>query len=1042
MMLTALTRLALRQRVLSLVAMSALVIGGIFAWRSMPIDAFPDMAAPQVDIIMKVPGMTPKEVETRVVIPIEQSLLGIANKKIVRSISKYGLADITVDFDGGTDVYWARQQVNEALQSVSGELPPTAHGGLAPITTPLSDLYMFTVEGDGYSIAQRRSTLEWVIRPILRTVPGVSDVNMLGGVVRAFVVEPDLAKLSAWGLSLSQLHAALMTNNSNDGAGRLDDGEEARIVRVEGAFTDTSDIRNTVIATVRGTPVRVGDVARVIVSRTARYGIVTANGKGPAVEGIVEGLPGANSEQVIRGVKARLAELAPHLPPGMKIHMFYSRTDLINRAVGTVTEALLEAVALVILMLLVFLGNWRAAMVVAITLPLSALATFVLMRWAGMSANLMSLGGLAIALGMLVDAAVVVVENLVSHMSHDPEHRSDPNPGSDISDRLSRVLRGVSEVSTPVLAGVLIIVIVFLPLLSLQGLSGKLFRPVAITIVFALASSLLIALTFVPVMASLMLKSVGHNDPWLVRKLSAGYRHVLDWAFAHSRTIIMLALVSLIGAAFAYTRVGKTFMPILDEGNVIVQLETLPSINLNTTAALDMQVEKALLKDVPEIKDIYARSGSDQLGLDPMGLNSTDTFLVFKPRKEWHRSKQQVLAAMRNVLNRFPGLAYSFTQPIQMRIADMLTGSRGDLVVKIFGPNLQQLSTLSQEIANVLKSVRGAEEVIAPRPEGVEYLTVKVNRLAAGRAGFDIQTLEQDLRAMVQGEQVGIVLEGVRRIPLVLRGEADVRQNPQTFSHMMIVGPHGTTWPLSQLAEVLPTEGPAKIAHEDGSRFAQVQANVSGRALVSFVDAAKRAVAEKVKLPEGVHLQWAGQFQNQQHTAARLGKVVPIALVLIFVLLMTTFGSIRQAVLVFVNIPFALVGGILALWISDQYLSVPASVGFIALLGIAVLNGLVLVSHFNELLQRGLTLQQAARDGAMRRMRPVMMTATITALGLIPLLLATGPGSEIQKPLAIVVVGGLVTSTILTLVLLPLLFARFGVPPAARKLEANKMENV
>uniref|UniRef100_E6PLX6 Heavy metal efflux pump CzcA n=1 Tax=mine drainage metagenome TaxID=410659 RepID=E6PLX6_9ZZZZ len=1043
MNLMSLTHGALRQRLLTIGAMLALVVGGIFAWRALPIDAFPDVSSPQVKIIMKAPGMTPEEVETRVVLPIEQEVLGIANKRIVRSVSKYGIADITVDFNEGTDVYWARQQVAEALASVRGELPASAQGGLAPITTPLSDLFMFTIAGDA-TLEQKRSALQWLIRPALRTVPGVADVNMLGGDVRAFAVQPDPARLSAWGLSLNQLRTALQTNNSNDGAGRLDEGEETRIVRVQGAFANADDIRNTVIANARGTPVRVSDVAQVSVDSSTRYGIVTADGKGEAVEGIVLGLRGANAQQVILGVKERLAELEPRLPRGMKIQVFYDRSQLVERAVGTVLEALGEAVALVVVMLLLFLGNWRAALVVAITLPLSALATFILMRWAGLSANLMSLGGLAIALGMLVDAAVVVVENLVNHMSHDPEHAPDRNPGAATTDRLGRIMRGVSEVSGPVLAGVAIIAIVFLPLLTLEGLEGKLFRPVALTIVFALGASLLIALTIVPVMASLLLKTMPHSDPWLVRKLSAGYQRVLNWSFAHSRIVVVVSLLSLVAAGWAYTRVGKTFMPTLDEGNVILQLQKLPSVSLGATAALDLRVQQALLKAVPEIKSIVARSGSDDLGLDPMGLNETDTFLVLKPASEWRGGKDQVIEAMRKVLERFPGVDFGFTQPIEMRVSEMLTGSRGDLVVKIFGPDIAQLGQLAQQVAQVLRGLSGAQEVLAARPEGVQYLTVLVDRLAAGRAGFNVDTLQQDLRALVEGQPQGMVLEGVRRTPLLLRGGADLRSNPQAFSQVMITAPDGTAYPLSQLARLMPTQGPVLVAHEDGSRFAAVQANVSGRDLVSYVADAKQAVATKVKLPEGVRLQWGGQFENQQRAAARLGLVVPVALALIFVLLMTTFGSVRQSVLVFANIPFALVGGVLALWASGQYMSVPASVGFIALLGIAVLNGVVLVSHFNELLQRGLPLLQAVREGSMRRLRPVMMTATITALSLIPLLSATGPGSEIQKPLAIVVVGGLLSSTALTLVLLPLLFARFGLPRKEREAEAaaNPTENV
>ena len=701
-LLHALTHAALRQRLVTLGATLALAVGGVFAWRALPVDAFPDVSSPQVKMIMKAPGMTPEEVETRIVLPIEQEVLGIPRKRIVRSISKYGIADITVDFEEGTDVYWARQQVSEALANARAELPASAQGGLAPITTPLSDLFMFTIEGPA-DLQQKRSVLQWQIRPALRTVPGVADVNMLGGDVRVFEVEPDPSRMAAHGVSLEQLRAALQTNNSNDGAGRLNEGEETRIVRVQGAYRDADDIRATVISTSAAGVVRVGDVAQVRIGSSTRYGIVTEDGRGEAVEGIVLGLRGANASKVIAGVRERLAEIEPRLPQGMTLRVFYDRSQLVQRAVGTVTRALMEAVVLVVVMLLAFLGNWRAALVVALTLPLSALATFLLMRWAGLSANLMSLGGLAIALGMLVDAAVVVVENLVNHMSHDPAHAADPDAGAATSDRLARVLRGVSEVATPVLSGVAIIGIVFLPLLSLQGLEGKLFRPVALTIVFALAASLLIALTTVPVLASMLLRKMAHRDPWLVRVLSAGYRRVLDWSFAHTRIVVALALLSLVAAGVAYTRVGKTFMPTLDEGDIILQLQKLPSVNMGATAALDLRVQRALLRDVPEIRAIVARSGSDDLGLDPMGLNETDTFLVLKPASEWRGDKAQVIAAIRQVMQRFPGLDYTFTQPIEMRVSEMLTGSRGDLVVKIYGPDLRQLGDLAQQVARVLR---------------------------------------------------------------------------------------------------------------------------------------------------------------------------------------------------------------------------------------------------------------------------------------------------------------------------------------------------
>jgi len=1034
--LLALTRAALSQRLLALLLLLALVGAGILAWRSLPIDAFPDISAPQVKIILKTPGMTPEEVETRVVLPVEQELLGIARKAQVRSLSKYGIADITVDFQEGTDIYWARQQVGEALANVRSDLPAGTQGGLAPIATPLSDVFMFTIDGDA-SLAEKRDALQWIVRPQLRTLPGVADVNMLGGDVRAFTVVPDPAKLAAFGIDLDTLRQALQNNNSNDGAGRVAEGELTRIVRVQGAFQRAEDIADTVVAQRAGQILRVRDLAEIREEALTRYGVVTQDGRREAVEGIVVALKGANAAQVIHEVKARLAEIAPRLPQGMSIHPFYDRSQLVERAVGTVSRALLEAIVLVVVLLLLFLGNWRAALVVALTIPLSALATFILMKLTGLSANLMSLGGLAIALGMLVDAAVVVVENLVHHLAHDPDGPSARGEAG-VSQRLGRILHAVREVAAPVTAGVLIIVIVFLPLLSLEGLEGKLFRPVAQTIVYALGASLLIALTLVPVLASLLLRRGSAEDPWLVRRLHRAYTGVLDFAFGHRRLVYALALLALLAAGFAYTRIGKTFMPTLDEGNIIVQLQTLPSVSLGSAADLNLRVEKALLAEVPEIRSVIARSGSDELGLDPMGLNETDMFLELKPSREWRGDKDAVIAAMRRVLEGFPGLDYSITQPIEMRVSEMLTGSRGDLVVKIYGPDIAVLGDLAQRVAATLRGLPGAAEVLAARPEGVEYLTVELDRLAMGRAGFDARMLEGDLRALLEGQPQGTLLEGVRPVPVLLRAGEALRSNPDAFAALRISNGQGVSYPLQNLARLRATQGPVQVAHENGSRFAAVQANVGGRDLVSFVRDAQQAVAKDVPLPAGVRLEWGGQFENQQRAAARLGLVVPIALLLIFVILMTTFGSLRQSTLIFVNIPFALVGGVIALWISGLYLSVPASVGFIALLGIAVLNGVVLVSHFNELLERGLPLARAVREGAQRRLRPVMMTASITALGLIPLLFATGPGSEIQKPLAVVVVGGLLSSTALTLILLPLLFTRFGLP--AQKAVAGTTE--
>jgi cobalt-zinc-cadmium resistance protein CzcA len=724
---------------------------------------------------------------------------------------------------------------------------------------------------------------------------------------------------------------------------------------------------------------------------------------------------------VVQAVRDRLAELAPTLPEGVRIEVFYDRGGLVDRAVGTVTRALGEAVVLVLVLLLLFLGELRAALVVALILPLAALFTFVLMRAFGMSANLMSLGGLAIAIGMLVDAAVVVVENIAAQLA-------DPRTGERFP-RLHVIYRAAREVAAPVTSGMIIIAIVFLPLLTLQGLEGKLFGPVAMTIVFALTGSLLLSLTVIPALSSYVLKSGHHGDPWVPRAALALYTPLLRAVLRRPMPAIVAAAAMLVAAAAVYPFVGKTFMPTMDEGDVIMQLEKLPSISLEETVAADLRVQQAVLEAVPEVKGIVARSGSDELGLDPMGLNQTDTFLVLAPREQWRNpDKDWLIDELRTVMGRFPGVNLSFTQPIDMRVSEMLTGTRGDLAVKVFGPDIAVLNRLAGEVEQALRDIPGAQDVFLLKNDGVQYLRVDIDRLAAGRFGIDVDTLATMLKAQLEGLRVGIVSEGGVRTPLVIRGGEAVRSSPAVFESLNVSTPDGRSIPLSSVTRISRIEGPVSVSREGAGRFMVVQSNVTGRDLVGFVEEAKASVQQRVRLPPGYSMTWGGQFENQQRAARRLAIVVPIALALIFALLFATFRSLRQAALVIANIPFALVGGIVALAVTGEYLSVPASVGFIALLGIAVLNGVVLVSYFNHLRAQGTPLDEVVLEGARRRLRPVLMTASIAAWGLVPLLFASGPGSEIQRPLAIVVTGGLFTSTLLTLFLLPVLYRRFGVP--------------
>ncbi|KAF1852372.1 hypothetical protein Lal_00037101 [Lupinus albus] len=992
---------------------------GWFAFTQLPIDAFPDVSSTQVKVIMKAPGMTPEEVESRIAVPIEVEMLGIPKTKILRSVTKYGLVDVTIDFEDGTDRYWARQQVNERLAGIAELLPQGISGGMAPVTTPLGEMFMFTIEADGMSLADKRSLLDWVIRPALRTVPGVADVNSLGGMVRSFEIIPDPLKLASAGITMAQLKDALRSNNMNDGAGRLSEGGEVLLVRTEGSIQNLDDLRSVVVTVKDRSPVRVGSLAEVRVGTMTRNGVVTKSGQGEAVQGLVLGLAGANAQKVVEGVKKKLEEIQSTLPKGVTLDVFYDRASLVDKAVGAVSRALLEATILVLVLLGLFLGNVRAAVTVALVLPLAALITFILMRSFDMSANLMSLGGLTIAIGMLVDAAVVVTENIVQRLADDKSDGKLP--------RLHIVYRAVKEVAVPVTSGILIIITVFLPLLTLQDLEGKFFAPVAMAIVFALAGSLLLSFTVIPVIASYLIKNVSHEEPWLPRKLLQAYSPLLEWVLRHQRVVSIGAVLMLALAGVLYTQVGKTFMPTMDEGSLIVGIEKLPSVSLEESAAIDLKIHQALMKEIPEVTGVVARAGSDEIGLDPMGLNQTDTYLLLKPQSEWRmKTKDELLAEIRKVLDTLPGISYSFTQPIEMRVSEMIIGVRGDIAVKIFGPDLEQLNSYATQVEQVLKTISGNQDVYTVQNDGVQYMRVIVDRMQAGRLGLSVEDVQDALRVQIEGQQTGTVIEGNRRTPILLRASESIRLSPAEFSAVRITGKDGMTVPLSSIATLERAAGPVKIDREMGSRYSVVIANVSGRDLVGFVQEAQAKVAQKLKLPTGYRMSWGGQFENQQRAAARLGVVVPISLGLIFVLLFATFGSIRQALLILSIIPFALVGGIVALWLTGEYLSVPASVGFIALLGITVLNGVVLVGYFNQLRHEGMPLREVVVTGAKRRLRPVMMTASITAFGLIPLLFASGPGSEIQRPLAIVVIGGLITATALTLMLLPILYLKFA----------------
>lgn len=1025
-MLSGLVGLALRQRLILFLGAVSLAVWGGIAYQKLAIDAFPDVAPIQVLVSMQAPGLTPEELESRVTTPIELAARGIPNLVRMRSTTRYAVALLTFEFADGTDIFWARAQVNERLQEVRDQLPSGSDGGLAPIVTPLAEMVMFTIESETLTTQEKRSLLDWTIRPALRGLPGVADVNVLGGHVRTFEVIPSASAMAARGITTQMLEKAVEVNNRNDGAGRIRNGEEALLVRSEGRIQTLDDIRNTVVATRNGVIVRVSDVADVRFGSLARNGVVTAEAAGEAVWGMVLGLRGANARTVVDGVKARFASLAPQLPEGARIVIFYDRSELIGKAVWTVQKVLLEAILFVVVLLLLFLGNLRSALVVSLILPLAVLTTFGVMRLFGWSANIMSLGGLAIAIGLLVDCAVVVVENV--------EHRLSTVEKPDMPTRLRLTLEATREVAAPLVSGVAIIILVFMPLLALQGLEGRLFSPVALTIVVALIAALLLSLTVVPALSASMLRAGAHSEPWLIRKLHAGYDPLLANVMRRPLPVFVAVGIGIASVAIVFPRIGSTFMPVMDEGTPVVTIRKFPTISVDEAAQTDQRIQQVLKAEIPEIRRIIARAGADELGIDPVGLNETDMFMTLAPKDQWRgRDMRWFLGELRRVLDSIPGINYALTQPIDMRVQEMIIGARGDVVVKVFGDDIANLNRVARDVAAAIGTVPGAIDVFALRNAGMRYFTVAVDRAQAGRFGLNAEEVQEALRVWVDGRRLGLVLEGQVRTPLVVRGEERLRASAADLARVPIVLPGGGTVELAQVANIRVEDGPIQVIREDGQRFATVLANVRGRDLVGFVDDAK-AAASSVPLPKGYSLVWGGQFENQQRAAARLSIVVPIALGAIFLLLYMTFGSLRQAALVFCNVPFATIGGVVALWASGEFLSVPASVGFIALMGIAVLNGVVLVSYINEVCARGaLPFREAVMEGARRRLRPVTLTASIAALGLVPFLFADGPGAEIQRPLAIVVIGGLITATALTLLLVPILYDRLALPRAERR---------
>ncbi len=1013
-MIQALIRFALVQRLMMLLAALALTGAGVWAFKTLPIDAFPEISSPQVQVIIKAPGLSPTEVESRITFPLEVAMQGIPNQTVLRSTTKYALSVVVIDFEDGTDIYWARQQVSERLGQVWGELPEGVEGGIGPITTPLGEGFMYRIEGEGYDNRELRRIQDWVIRPRLRGVEGVAEVNSLGGEVKVYEVVADPAALASHGLGIDDLERALKANNRNAGGDRINRNDEVLLVRTVGQLRGMEDIRRITVATRGGIPIHIGDVAEVRINSLTRYGAVTADGEGEVVTGLVLLARGANSRTTIEGVKRALEELKPALPEGVEIVPFYDRTELVTKAVWTVEKALGEAVVLVLIVLVVMLGNLRSALTVALILPLSVLFTFVMMRIFGVSANLMSLGGLTIAIGILVDAAVVVVENVHTRLNQ-------ARPGVS---RLHLVYRAVMEVATPVISGILIIITVFLPLFSLTGLEGKMFTPLAVTISFALIGSLILSLTVIPVLASFLMRGGHHEEEekGLIALLKRLYLPVMRWALRHRGIAVGSAVAALAGALALFPLIGKEFMPVMDEGTTVVIIEKLPSISLERSLELDGPIQKAMM-ELPEVIGVVSRTGADELRMDPMDLNQTDNFLITKPREEWDSTLEDFHARLREKLDAFVGIDYAFTQPIDMRVSEMLTGVRAAMAIKLYGDELSVLEEKSKQIEALVNEIPGAVDVFRERLSGQIYLQIEIRPEAIARFGINVEQINRLIELAVGGQVVTEVIEATQRVGVLLRYPERDRASPEVIAALLVEAPDGSMIPLSSLADIREVDGPVVISRESAKRQVVVQANVEGRDVVGFVNDVRAAIEREVDLPPGYYVTYGGQFENQQRAAARLTLVVPVAIALIFLMLFTTFRSLRQAGLIILNIPFAMIGGVVTLYLSGLYLSVPASVGFITLFGVAVLNGVVMVSYINQLRQAGYSIREAVERGAERRLRPVLMTALIASLGLVPLLMATGPGSELQQPLAVVVIGGLVTSTLLTLILLPTLYA-------------------
>ena len=1025
---------ALQQRFLVLTFTLLLIGLGVYSAKKLPIDAFPDVTNIQVQIITEAEGMAPTEVEKLVSFPIEVTMTGIPKVTEVRSLSKIGLSVITVVFEDDMDTYFARQLVFERLQQARENLPPGVDAEMGPISTGLGEIYQYVVEGDGYSPMELRTVQDWIIRLILRTVPGVTDVNSFGGVVKQYHVLIDPGKLISYNLTLREVFEAVEKNNANAGGNFIEHNSEQYIVRGLGLVKSSEDLQNIIIASHDGTPIYVKNVADVTIGPEIRQGAVTKDGKGEVVAGITLMLKGASGREVVTNVKEKVQEIQKALPPGVTIKPFYDRTELVKRAIETVTKALKEGAIFIFLVLLLFLGNIRSALIVGAVLPLSVLFTFIMMGRFNLSANLMSLGGLAIGIGMLVDGAVVMVENVYRHLEENPEAKGNI---------IHTVLEAAKEVGRPIVFGISIIIVVFLPLFTLQGIEGKMFSPMAFTVSFALLGSLIFSLTVIPVLCTFLLgegrsrftnislfNKLGGLFESLSNKIITSLKNlyipILKKALGCRKLVVGGAVTALILSLSLFPFIGTEFLPQLNEGSIAIQAFRLPSISLTESLEVSRQIERALIK-FPEVQTVVSKTGRAEIASDPMGVEISDILVNLKPQSDWKTAEtnEELVEKMREELSLIPGVAYSFSQPIALRVDELISGVKAQIAIKLFGEDMDVLKNKAEEIREIVSKIKGVEDLNVERVSGLQYLQIEIDRSQIARYGINVSDIQEIVETAIGGKVATEVFEGQKRFGVFVRFPGYVRKDVNTVKNILVSAPDGARIPLEQLARVYLEEGPAQISRENGQRRIVIECNVAGRDIGGFVAEAQKKIAAQVELPPGYFITWGGQFENQQRAMARLYIVVPLVILLIFILLFSTFNSLKNALLIIMNIPFAVIGGILALFISGLYLSVSASVGFIALFGVAVLNGVVMVSYFNQLRREGTGLEEAILKGAELRLRPVLMTALVASLGLIPMFLATGPGSEIQKPLATVVIGGLISSTILTLIVLPTLYGWF-----------------